>query len=63
MRPYINQDSKPYVIRRAVSEDTARKVKGNDAFVATKGGVATIPQFNVAGKTSTAYIPTRLSAG
>ncbi|MEK7651524.1 MAG: penicillin-binding protein 2 [Patescibacteria group bacterium] len=59
MRPYINQDSKPYVIRRAVSEDTARKVKEMMHSAATKGGVATIPQFNVAGKTGTAYIPTR----
>ena len=59
MRPYINQDSKPYVIRRAVSEDTARKVKEMMRSAATKGGVATIPQFNIAGKTGTAYIPTR----
>jgi cell division protein FtsI/penicillin-binding protein 2 len=57
MRPYLNADSEPFVVRRVISEDTARKVVEMIRSAATKGGVATVPQFNIAGKTGTAFIP------
>ncbi|MGC9610730.1 MAG: penicillin-binding protein 2 [Minisyncoccia bacterium] len=63
MRPYVNADSEPYVVRRVVSEDTAKKVVNMILSAATKGGVATIPQFNVAGKTGTAFIPDLIHGG
>jgi cell division protein FtsI (penicillin-binding protein 3)/stage V sporulation protein D (sporulation-specific penicillin-binding protein) len=63
MRPYMNANSEPYVIRRVVSEDTAKKVVNMILSAATKGGVATIPQFNIAGKTGTAFIPDFVHGG
>ncbi|TSA44828.1 penicillin-binding protein 2 [bacterium] len=63
MRPYINADSSPFVIRRVISDDTAKKVVEMMRSAATKGGVATIPQFNVAGKTGTALIPNLVRGG
>ncbi len=63
MRPYINANSQPYVVRRVVSEDTAKKVIGMMLSAVNKAGVATVPQFNVAGKTGTAYIPDLVHGG
>ncbi len=63
MRPYVNADSEPFVIRRVVSEDTAKKVVEMMRSAVAKGGVATIPQFNVAGKTGTAFLPDFVRGG
>jgi len=63
MRPYINADSEPFVVRRVISEDTAKKVIEMMRSAVSKGGVATIPQFNVAGKTGTALIPDFVHGG
>ncbi|MGC9603267.1 MAG: penicillin-binding protein 2 [Minisyncoccia bacterium] len=63
MRPYINADSEPFVVRRVISEDTAKKVIEMMRSAVEKGGVATIPQFNVAGKTGTAFIPDFVHGG
>jgi cell division protein FtsI/penicillin-binding protein 2 len=63
MRPYINADSEPFVVRRVISQDTANKVMSMILSAATKGGVATVPQFNVAGKTGTAFIPDFVHGG
>lgn len=57
MKPYINATSKPYVIRRVVSEDTAKKVSGMMEAAVIKNVLAAIPQYRIAGKTGTAFIP------
>ncbi len=63
MRPYVNAASGPFVVRRVVSEDTAKKVVEMMRSAVTKGGVAVIPQFNIAGKTGTALIPDFVRGG
>ncbi len=57
MRPYLNAGDAPEVIHRVISTSTAEKVRGMMIDAVNKAGVATIPQFTVAGKTGTAQIP------
>ncbi len=57
MRPYINQNSEPYMLRRIISDDTARKVAVMLEATVENAKVAVIPEYRVAGKTGTAYIP------
>ena len=63
MRPYINANSQPYVVRRVISQDTAQKVVGMMLSAVNKAGVATVPQFKIAGKTGTAFIPDFVHGG
>lgn len=57
MRPYVHADSAPYVVRRVMSGDTAAKVGKMMEHAVIKNILAAIPQYRVAGKTGTAYIP------
>ena len=57
MKPYVNQDSKPYVVRRVISEETAKSVTKMMESAVVKAGIASISEYRVAGKTGTAYIP------
>ncbi len=57
MKPYINEDEAPYVVRRVISDDTAKKVTSMIETTVEKAKIAAIPQYRVAGKTGTAYIP------
>ncbi len=57
MRPYINTNEEPSVVRRVISEDTAKKVTSMIESTVEKAKIASIPQYRVAGKTGTAYIP------
>ena len=57
MRPYLNQELKPMVIRRVISEETARQVVAMLVTAVERVGVAVIPGFNMAGKTGTAQVP------
>ncbi len=63
MRPYVDASLQPYVVRRVVSEDTAKKVIGMMESAVNEAKIATIPQFNVAGKTGTAQIPNLVNGG
>jgi len=57
MRPLITNIEKPEVIRRVISEDTSKKVTQMMVSAVKKNVLADIPNYNVAGKTGTAYIP------
>jgi cell division protein FtsI/penicillin-binding protein 2 len=57
MRPYFNAELKPKVIRRVISEDTAREVTDMMVSGVEKAEVAAISNYRVAGKTGTAYVP------
>ena len=57
MKPYINKNEESYVLRRVISDDTAKKVTAMIETTVEKAKIATIPQYRVAGKTGTALIP------
>lgn len=57
MRPYIHTDGAPYVVRRVMSGETALKVTKMMESAVIKNVLAAIPQYRVAGKTGTAFIP------
>ncbi len=63
MRPYLNADLKPEVLRRVVSEETAKKVTAMMESAVEKAHVAAITDYRVAGKTGTAQIPNFQSGG
>jgi cell division protein FtsI/penicillin-binding protein 2 len=57
MRPYVTASEEPYVVRRVVSEATARDVSLMLESAVNVNNVAVIPGYRVAGKTGTANIP------
>lgn len=57
MQPFINANDKPYVVRRVMSGDTSAKVTKMLVSAVDKNFLAAVPQYSVAGKTGTAYIP------
>lgn len=57
MRPYVSADTKPYVVRRVISEETALKVTRMMESAVEKAKLAAIPEYRIAGKTGTAFIP------
>lgn len=57
MRPYMNAAMQPFVVRRVISPATSAAVTKMLVATVDTGKVAAIPQYNVAGKTGTAYIP------
>lgn len=57
MKPLITLDEKPEVVRRVISEDTAKKVTQMMVSAVKINVLADILNYNVAGKTGTAYIP------
>lgn len=57
MRPYINQELGSQVIRRVISETTAREVTKMMESAVEKAKIAAIPGFRIAGKTGTAQVP------
>lgn len=57
MRPYVNAEMKPYVVRRVISQETAQTVAGMMESAIITNKVAVIEQFRLAGKTGTALIP------
>ncbi|MDO8556912.1 MAG: penicillin-binding protein 2 [Candidatus Jorgensenbacteria bacterium] len=59
MKPFVTADTKPVVIRRVIREDTARQVTGMMESAVEKAKIAAIPNYNIAGKTGTAFIPAR----
>ncbi|MFA7201521.1 MAG: penicillin-binding protein 2 [Candidatus Paceibacterota bacterium] len=57
LKPLILKDDETQVVRRVISEDTSRKVMDMMVSAVDKNILAAIPQYNVAGKTGTAFIP------
>ncbi len=57
MKPLIRQDEQPQEIGRVVSEDTARKVTGMMVSAVHVNKLAEIPNYEIAGKTGTAFMP------
>lgn len=57
MKPLIRQDEQPQEIGRVVSEDTAHKVTDMMVSAVYVNKLAEVPNYQVAGKTGTAYVP------
>ncbi len=57
MKPIILADNEPQVIRRAISEETARKVTQMMVSAVEKNVIAAILNYSIAGKTGTAFVP------
>lgn len=57
MKPLILATDKPEVVRRVISEDTAKKVTQMMVSAVKVNVIADIPNYHVAGKTGTAYVP------
>ncbi|MBI4087446.1 MAG: penicillin-binding protein 2 [Candidatus Liptonbacteria bacterium] len=57
MRPYLNAELEPRIIRRVVSEETARQVTNMMISAVDNAEIAKINGFTIAGKTGTAYVP------
>ena len=57
MRPYIDSAAKPKVIRRVITESTAKQVTDMMISAVDKAGIAKISGYAIAGKTGSAFIP------
>ncbi len=57
MKPFILADENPQVVRRVISSETARKVTEMMVSAVEKNILAAIPNYSVAGKTGTAFVP------
>ncbi len=57
MRPLLIADENPEVVRRVITEDTAKQVAGMMVSAVDKAQVAKISGYTVAGKTGTAQVP------
>ncbi|KKU91079.1 MAG: Peptidoglycan glycosyltransferase [Candidatus Jorgensenbacteria bacterium GW2011_GWA1_48_11] len=57
MKPYLDASNKPEVVNRVMSGVTAEEVTQMMESAVNLAGVATISEYNVAGKTGTAQIP------
>lgn len=57
MRPYLNKENEPYVIRRVISEEAANEIKSIMVDSVARNIIGAIPGYEVAGKTGTASIP------
>ncbi len=59
MKPYIMADTRPEIVRRVVSEESAKQAVKMMVSAVDKNIVAHIPGYYVAGKTGTAQIPAK----
>ncbi|MFA6365336.1 MAG: penicillin-binding protein 2 [Candidatus Paceibacterota bacterium] len=57
MRPFVNALETPYVVRRVISGESALKVTRMMESAVIKGKIASIPNYRIAGKTGTAFVP------
>jgi len=57
MKPYVSVAESPYVVRRVIKKETADKVRMMMESAVDKARLAAIPNYHVAGKTGTAFIP------
>ena len=63
VEPYIIAGDENQVSRQVVSADTARKVAQMMVSAVDKAKIAAIPQYRVAGKTGTAFLPDYVKGG
>ena len=63
MKPIITKDQQPEMVRRVISTKTASKVVDMMVSAVDKNILAHVPQYSVAGKTGTAYIPDFTNGG
>ena len=63
MKPYIVANEKPTEIRQVISKDTARQVIDMFVSAVKVNIIAEIPNYSVAGKTGTAYVPNFKTGG
>ncbi|NCN94993.1 penicillin-binding protein 2 [Candidatus Wolfebacteria bacterium] len=57
VKPIILADEQPQIMRRVISSDTARKVTEMMVSAVKLNRIADIPNYSVAGKTGTAFVP------
>jgi len=57
MKPYIIEGTEPRIVRRVISQETAKQVTKMMTLAVYKAQIAQIPNYEIAGKTGTAYIP------
>mgnify|MGYP001571674994 CR=1 FL=1 len=57
MKPIILSDDKPQVIKRVISQATAKAVTKMMVSAVEKNVIAAIPNYSIAGKTGTAFVP------
>jgi len=63
MKPYITNNEKPEVIRQVISSDTAKKVTEMMVSAVKVNVIADIPNYSVAAKTGTAFLPNFKTGG
>ena len=63
MKPLITSDEKPQVLRKVISSETAKAVTRMMVSAVKKNVIADIPNYSVAGKTGTAFIPDFVKGG
>jgi cell division protein FtsI/penicillin-binding protein 2 len=57
MKPFILADEEPEAVRRVISEETASKITKMMVSAVDKNILAAVPNYSIAGKTGTAFIP------
>ncbi len=57
MKPIITAGEEPQIIRRVVSSETARTITQMMVSAVDKNQLAVIPNYSIAGKTGTAFVP------
>lgn len=63
MRPYVNRELEPQVVRRVVSEKASREIQEVMVAAVDKAVIPAINGFSVAGKTGTAQVPNFSTGG
>jgi len=63
MRPYLNSELKPKILRKVISTTTCQKLKTMMISAVDKAEVAAIPNYQVAGKTGTAQVADSQNGG
>lgn len=57
MRPYLNVELKPKILRQVITPETSQKLKEMLVSAVEKAQVAAIANYRIAGKTGTAQVP------
>ncbi len=63
MKPQVSANNEPKVVRRVISEETAKQVTEMMMSAVRKATIAQIPKYDIAGKTGTAQVPNFKTGG